>query len=101
MSHVSTRIKRLLVHNPHLSTDRLRAILKRQGLKMTGISIYQIRSTFLADLKLLKEMNMIDDRTRPSKPKPRYQYGSTNRSDAKRHPDEPGRKRFRPWRFSG
>ncbi len=97
-----TRTKQLILRDPTISTTALHASLEREGIRLSEILIYDIRSSFLADLKLLKKLNLFDAWTKqPRKRLRRHRYQFQERWQSGRHPDTPKPKRFKPWRFSG
>jgi hypothetical protein len=78
------RIKRFILANPSISTSKLKSRLRREQIKVSGITVYAIRKALLSDLRFLKETGFYDAWTNPIPLRRRSQHT---------------KKPYRPWDY--
>ena len=69
MTHptIRTKLKRLVWNYPELKARGLQVMLQNQGEKLSLFTIATIRHEFLADLRLLREMDLLRNEHRKFK----------------------------------
>ena len=61
MTHptIRTKLKRMVWNNPTVKARGLQTMLENQGEKLSVFTIATVRAEFLADLRLLRELNLL------------------------------------------
>jgi hypothetical protein len=59
--NAQTRIRKLLIQNPKLTTNELVILMYEEGYNITPMNVSSIRSGFLQNLKLLKAAGYLQE----------------------------------------